>query len=171
MCCEGRFCPIIVFHFKKEGDPEQAFGFEGGWHGGKVVLELRPALAPSLTWTPSTTYIIRLLDIQPAPPYGCTHAMSTSTGKHRSSMETRHQPGPPWDPETRSTSRTDSPSRTGGTLLREAWAPLGRDFASTLPRHGPPVTLDFGSHAFERPCKVLTSPCHPSTSFHDPVEM
>ena len=44
-----KICPIVVFHFKKEGDPEQAVEFEGGWHGGKVVLELHPALALSST--------------------------------------------------------------------------------------------------------------------------
>ena len=58
----------------------------------------------------------------------------------------------------------DSPSRTGCTLSREAWAPPGRIFARTLPRHGPPATLDFGSHAFERQCKVYYEPIqHPFT--------
>ena len=39
-------------------------------------------------------------------PYECTHAIHASTGKRCSSMETRHQPGPPRDSETRSTFRT-----------------------------------------------------------------
>ena len=64
-----------------------------------------------------------------------------------------------------------SPSRTGGTLVREAWAPPGRVFERSFPRRGPPATSDFGSHAFERQCKVLTNPCHPSTYFHKPVKM
>ena len=57
-------------------------------------------------------------------PYECTHAIPTSTVKRCSSMETRHQPGPPRDPETRSTSRTRLPTS-------HWWHPIEKSLGSS----------------------------------------
>ena len=158
LCCEGRFCPIIVSHFKKEGDSEQAVECERGWRGGKVV-GTSSCTGTVVDMNASTTRMTRLPAIQlAAPPTDVPMPSILLPGNDVLPWRLATNPDHLGIQKLIQLLEPDSPSRTGDTLLREAWASPGRDFARTLSRRGPPATLDFGSHAPERHFRLQLHP-------------
>ena len=127
--CEGRFCPIIVSHFKKEGDSEQDVECERGWRGGKVV-GTSSGTGTVVDMNTSTTRMIRLPAIQLAAPP--TDVPIPSILLQENDVLPRRlatNPDHLGIQKLIQLLEPDSPSRTGDTLLREAWASPGRDFS------------------------------------------
>ena len=125
-------CPIIVSHFKKEGDSGQVVECERGWRGGKVV-GTSSGTGTVVNMNASTTRMIRFPAIQlAAPPTDVPIPSILLPGNDVLPRRFATNPDHLGIQKLVPLLEPDSPSRTGGTLLREAWASPGRVFARTL---------------------------------------